>query len=241
MDVDSELTEEQPAEIALWLVLVSVAAGLLLLGLIILLLWKVRGCLDSPSREGGAEAVPLRPDGLVSLVAAILPAWLRDARKRWVEDPRLLSDEEEEQQRESRCKTFRVLQKNPPKTGLDDGTSSARGSHLPLRCRDLAGGVLWPPWGPPPAPWAPHSLARRGYVALQVHPTRSIPRGEHQSEGAMGAARCPAPPTPRGVVRSPPAPLLSPPDPCHLLPRSAVSSDGPTRGPCTKPRGRRRR
>ncbi|NXU22450.1 ITA3 protein, partial [Thalassarche chlororhynchos] len=40
VDVDSELTEEQPAEIALWLVLVAVAAGLLLLGLIILLLWK---------------------------------------------------------------------------------------------------------------------------------------------------------------------------------------------------------
>ncbi|NXY79625.1 ITA3 protein, partial [Glareola pratincola] len=42
VDVDSELTEEQPAEIALWLVLVAVAAGLLLLGLIILLLWKCR-------------------------------------------------------------------------------------------------------------------------------------------------------------------------------------------------------
>ncbi|OPJ74598.1 hypothetical protein AV530_001433 [Patagioenas fasciata monilis] len=40
VDVDSELTEEQPPEIALWLVLVAVAAGLLLLGLIILLLWK---------------------------------------------------------------------------------------------------------------------------------------------------------------------------------------------------------
>ncbi|XP_040392509.1 integrin alpha-3 [Cygnus olor] len=40
VDVDSELTEEQPAEIALWLVLVAVAAGLLLLGLIIVLLWK---------------------------------------------------------------------------------------------------------------------------------------------------------------------------------------------------------
>uniref|UniRef100_A0A8C4UIB6 Integrin alpha-3 n=1 Tax=Falco tinnunculus TaxID=100819 RepID=A0A8C4UIB6_FALTI len=40
VDVDSELIEEQPAEIALWLVLVAVAAGLLLLGLIILLLWK---------------------------------------------------------------------------------------------------------------------------------------------------------------------------------------------------------
>ncbi|XP_065507030.1 integrin alpha-3 isoform X2 [Caloenas nicobarica] len=40
VDVDSELTEEQPPEIALWLVLVAVVAGLLLLGLIILLLWK---------------------------------------------------------------------------------------------------------------------------------------------------------------------------------------------------------
>ncbi|NXU83277.1 ITA3 protein, partial [Xiphorhynchus elegans] len=40
VDVDSELQEEQPAEIALWLVLVAVAAGLLLLGIIILLLWK---------------------------------------------------------------------------------------------------------------------------------------------------------------------------------------------------------
>ncbi|XP_074835070.1 integrin alpha-3 isoform X2 [Carettochelys insculpta] len=40
VDIDSELVEEQPAEIELWLVLVSVGAGLLLLGLIILLLWK---------------------------------------------------------------------------------------------------------------------------------------------------------------------------------------------------------
>ncbi|XP_068920505.1 integrin alpha-3 isoform X2 [Petaurus breviceps papuanus] len=40
VDIDSELTEELPAEIELWLVLVSVGAGLLLLGLIILLLWK---------------------------------------------------------------------------------------------------------------------------------------------------------------------------------------------------------
>ena len=55
MDVDSELTEEQPAEIALWLVLVAVAAGLLLLGLIILLLWKVRGCPDPPPGEGVQE------------------------------------------------------------------------------------------------------------------------------------------------------------------------------------------
>lgn len=42
MDIDSELVEELPAEIELWLVLVAVSAGLLLLGLIILLLWKVR-------------------------------------------------------------------------------------------------------------------------------------------------------------------------------------------------------
>ncbi|KAF7239724.1 Integrin alpha-3 [Varanus komodoensis] len=40
VDIDSELSEEQPAEIELWLVLVAVAAGLLLLGLIILALWK---------------------------------------------------------------------------------------------------------------------------------------------------------------------------------------------------------
>uniref|UniRef100_A0A8D0HI28 Integrin subunit alpha 3 n=1 Tax=Sphenodon punctatus TaxID=8508 RepID=A0A8D0HI28_SPHPU len=40
VDIDSELMEEQPAELELWLVLVAVGAGLLLLGLIILLLWK---------------------------------------------------------------------------------------------------------------------------------------------------------------------------------------------------------
>uniref|UniRef100_A0A670J9B3 Integrin subunit alpha 3 n=1 Tax=Podarcis muralis TaxID=64176 RepID=A0A670J9B3_PODMU len=38
--IDSELIEEQPTEIELWLVLVAVAAGLLLLGVIVLLLWK---------------------------------------------------------------------------------------------------------------------------------------------------------------------------------------------------------
>ncbi|XP_077020838.1 integrin alpha-3 [Tamandua tetradactyla] len=40
VDIDSDLVEELPAEIDLWLVLVAVTAGLLLLGLIILLLWK---------------------------------------------------------------------------------------------------------------------------------------------------------------------------------------------------------
>lgn len=42
VNIDSDLVEELPAEIELWLVLVAVGAGLLLLGLIILLLWKVR-------------------------------------------------------------------------------------------------------------------------------------------------------------------------------------------------------
>lgn len=54
VDIDSDLVEELPAEIELWLVLVSVGAGLLLLGLIILLLWKVRtpaGLGDSHSRQ----------------------------------------------------------------------------------------------------------------------------------------------------------------------------------------------
>lgn len=52
VDIDSELVEELPTEIELWQVLVAVGAGLLLLGLIILLLWKVRtpaGRLDSCS------------------------------------------------------------------------------------------------------------------------------------------------------------------------------------------------
>ncbi|KAM6163610.1 integrin alpha-3 [Rhynchocyon petersi] len=40
VDIDSDLVEELPADIELWLVLVAVGAGLLLLGLIILLLWK---------------------------------------------------------------------------------------------------------------------------------------------------------------------------------------------------------
>ncbi|XP_007940115.1 integrin alpha-3 [Orycteropus afer afer] len=40
VDIDSELEEELPAEVELWLVLVAVGAGLLLLGLITLLLWK---------------------------------------------------------------------------------------------------------------------------------------------------------------------------------------------------------
>ncbi|XP_040856535.1 integrin alpha-3 isoform X2 [Ochotona curzoniae] len=40
VDIDSELVEELPAEIELWVVLVAVGAGMLLLGLIILLLWK---------------------------------------------------------------------------------------------------------------------------------------------------------------------------------------------------------
>ncbi|XP_015269163.1 PREDICTED: integrin alpha-3 [Gekko japonicus] len=40
VNIDSELSEEQPAELELWLVLVSIAAGLLLLGIIVVVLWK---------------------------------------------------------------------------------------------------------------------------------------------------------------------------------------------------------
>lgn len=40
VDIDSELTEEVPKELELWLILVAVSVGLLVLGLIILLLWK---------------------------------------------------------------------------------------------------------------------------------------------------------------------------------------------------------
>ncbi|XP_054849097.1 integrin alpha-3 [Eublepharis macularius] len=40
VNIDSELSEEQPAEIELWLVLLSIAAGLLLLGAIVVVLWK---------------------------------------------------------------------------------------------------------------------------------------------------------------------------------------------------------
>lgn len=40
VNIDSELSEEQPAEIELWLVLLAVTCGLLLLGVIVLLLWK---------------------------------------------------------------------------------------------------------------------------------------------------------------------------------------------------------
>lgn len=55
VDIDSELVEELPAEIELWLVLVAVGAGLLLLGLIIILLWKV----ETPSLLGLPIADPL--------------------------------------------------------------------------------------------------------------------------------------------------------------------------------------
>lgn len=55
VDIDSELVEELPAEIELWLVLVAVGAGLLLLGLIIILLWKV----ETPSLPGLCTSPPL--------------------------------------------------------------------------------------------------------------------------------------------------------------------------------------
>ncbi|MGH0152529.1 UNVERIFIED_CONTAM: hypothetical protein FKN15_045692 [Acipenser sinensis] len=40
LEVDSEILEETPGDIALWIIIVAVVAGILLLGLIILLLWK---------------------------------------------------------------------------------------------------------------------------------------------------------------------------------------------------------
>ncbi|KAM8947485.1 integrin alpha-3 [Pelodytes ibericus] len=41
VSIDSELVEAPPAELPLWLIIVSVVSGVLLLGIIILLLWKV--------------------------------------------------------------------------------------------------------------------------------------------------------------------------------------------------------
>ena len=62
VDVDSELTEEQPPQVALWLVLVAAAAGLLLLGLIIVLLWKVRrGSGGAVGGWGGTDGPPPPP------------------------------------------------------------------------------------------------------------------------------------------------------------------------------------
>ncbi|XP_051792346.1 integrin alpha-3b isoform X1 [Erpetoichthys calabaricus] len=40
LNIDSEIAEEKPYEIELWIIIVAVLAGVLLLGLIILLLWK---------------------------------------------------------------------------------------------------------------------------------------------------------------------------------------------------------
>lgn len=74
MDIDSELVEELPAEIELWLVLVAVSAGLLLLGLIIILLWKV-GTPSQPT--GGASHFRPSIPFLISIPAALsqtLPA-----------------------------------------------------------------------------------------------------------------------------------------------------------------------
>lgn len=62
VDIDSELVEELPTEIELWLVLVAVGAGLLLLGLIILLLWKVRTPAGPPDRLPAApQPLSLHP------------------------------------------------------------------------------------------------------------------------------------------------------------------------------------
>lgn len=67
MDIDSELVEELPAEIELWLVLVAVGAGLLLLGLIIILLWKV----ETPSLLGLRTSDPLPAPARLTLPPSI--------------------------------------------------------------------------------------------------------------------------------------------------------------------------
>lgn len=66
VDIDSELVEELPAEIELWLVLVAVGAGLLLLGLIILLLWKVEppSLLGLPTSDPPVPALHTQPPSI---------------------------------------------------------------------------------------------------------------------------------------------------------------------------------
>lgn len=82
MDIDSELVEELPAEIELWVVLVAVSAGLLLLGFIIILLWKVEtptllglptsDPLPAPARLTHPPSIPqLRIPFLISISAAL--------------------------------------------------------------------------------------------------------------------------------------------------------------------------
>lgn len=55
LEVDSEILEEAPQDIALWIIIVAVVAGILLLGLIILLLWKC-GFFKRASRREMYEA-----------------------------------------------------------------------------------------------------------------------------------------------------------------------------------------
>ncbi|MBN3272574.1 ITA3 protein, partial [Polyodon spathula] len=55
LEVDSEILEETPGDIALWIIIVAVVAGILLLGLIILLLWKC-GFFKRASRREMYEA-----------------------------------------------------------------------------------------------------------------------------------------------------------------------------------------
>lgn len=79
MDIDSDLVEELPAEIELWLVLVAVSAGLLLLGLIILLLWKVRTPATTWTRAPelpASEPSPTLPPSHASLPFHLHPSAL---------------------------------------------------------------------------------------------------------------------------------------------------------------------
>uniref|UniRef100_A0A8C4T1I5 Integrin, alpha 3b n=1 Tax=Erpetoichthys calabaricus TaxID=27687 RepID=A0A8C4T1I5_ERPCA len=55
LNIDSEIAEEKPYEIELWIIIVAVLAGVLLLGLIILLLWKC-GFFKRASRRAMYEA-----------------------------------------------------------------------------------------------------------------------------------------------------------------------------------------
>ncbi|KAL7977218.1 hypothetical protein Chor_009167 [Crotalus horridus] len=83
VDIDSELSEEQQTEIELWVVLVAVAAGLLLLGCIILLLWKCN--FFKPTRYYRImpkyHAIRIRQEDRYQPAGGFLPP---KHKKRWV-------------------------------------------------------------------------------------------------------------------------------------------------------------
>lgn len=133
----------------------------------------------------------LRPDGLTSPVAAVLPARLRDAGERRVEGARLLSHEEEEQ-RIPTCAPSPVQNvlgaaKNPTqRAGRDDGTSSPRGSRL---CRgDWGGSNSRGTPSPLETPWLP-LFGQEGLRGSAGAPTHGVP-------WAWGWPGAPPPPSP---------------------------------------------